>query len=241
MDVVSLADRPDLRDRLPFGAGWPQFVFHDPVAARYLPVVDEAFPDLNLVVLDGGEIVAGGWAVRIRWDGTLEDLPAGWDGALARAARNLERGEEPNTLVTMAAEVVESHRGRGLSPVVLRALLARAWGDALAPVRPTAKAAQPEVSMEAYVARVRGDGLPEDPWLRTHVRLGGEILAVAPESMVVEGCVADWEAWTGLRFERSGKHRVPGALALVDIDVDSDRGRYVEPNVWVRHGRRAGG
>ena len=240
MEIVSVAERPDLAEQLPFGEGWPRFMFHDPVAARLLPVVEQAFADLNLVVLDGDEIVAGGWAVRIAWDGTLEDLPGGWDGALERAVAQLEAREPANTLVTMAAEVVAARRGKRLSPFVLRALLDRAEDHALAPVRPTGKAAHPELAMEEYAAQVREDGLPADPWLRTHVRLGGELLSVAPESMVIEGTVADWEEWTGLTFASSGAYAVPGALALVEIDVEADRGRYVEPNVWVRH-RPAGG
>lgn len=239
MEIVALADRPELRDRLPFGDGWPGFLFHDPVAARCLPIVEESFPELNLVVLDGTEIVAGGWAVRVRWDGTVEDLPAGWDGALERAVADLEAGHDTDTLVTMAAEVVPARRGRGLSRIVLGELLALAPERAVAPVRPTQKALHPEVPMEEYVAWRRTDGLPIDPWLRTHVRLGGEILSVAPRSMVIEGSIAEWESWTGMRMDGSGRYVVPGGLDLVEIDVAADHGRYVEPNVWVRH--RPGG
>lgn len=235
MKTVSLLERPELGDDLPFGAGWPRFLFHDPVAARCLPIVDEAFPDLNLVILDDGEIVAGGWAIRIRWDGTVESLPAGWDDALERAVSDLEGGRDTDTLVTMAAEVISARRGLGLSRVVLRELLSRAPERAIAPVRPTMKARYPELSMEQYVEQRQEDGLPADPWLRTHVRLGGEILTVAPRSMVIEGTVSDWESWTGMEFRDSGRYVVPGALDLVEIDIPADRGRYVEPNVWVRH------
>lgn len=241
MQTVSLAERPELGDDLPFGEGWPRFLFHDAVAARCLPIVEDAFPDLNLVVLDAGEIVAGGWAVRIRWDGTLEDLPAGWDDALERAVGDLEAGGETNTLVTMAAEVVSARRGLGLSRVILRELLSRAPARAIAPVRPTMKTLYPELAMEHYVERRTEDGFPVDPWLRTHVRLGGQIVAFAPRSMVIEGSVADWTSWTGMEFCDSGRYAVPGALDLVEIDVAADRGRYVEPNVWVLHRPVAGG
>jgi hypothetical protein len=47
--------------------------------------------------------------------------------------------------------------------------------------------------------------------------------------------VRDWERWTGLRFPDSGDYVVPGALTTVRIDRRRDRGRYVEPNVWMRH------
>jgi hypothetical protein len=33
----------------------------------------------------------------------------------------------------------------------------------------------------------------------------------------------------------SGEYVVPGALELVTIDRNVDRGTYVEPNVWMVH------
>jgi hypothetical protein len=39
----------------------------------------------------------------------------------------------------------------------------------------------------------------------------------------------------GVSFPESGRYEVPGALDLVEIDREQDRGLYVEPGVWVRH------
>ncbi len=89
--------------------------------------------------------------------------------------------------------------------------------------------------MAEYVERRRPDGLPEDPWLRVHVRAGGEIVRVAPASMTVSGSLAEWRAWTGLPFDRDGAVEVPGALTPVHCDLAQDHAVYVEPNVWVRH------
>jgi hypothetical protein len=69
-----------------------------------------------------------------------------------------------------------------------------------------------------------------------HERLGAELLRVAPASMTVEGPVGEWEEWTAMAFPESGDYVVPGALVPVTIDRDRDLGRYVEPNVWMRHG-----
>jgi hypothetical protein len=187
------------------------------------------------VLVDGDEIVAGGWAIRLGWDGTLADLPAGWDDALERAVADLDAGRRGDTLVTMAAEVVGSRRGQRLSSLVLRELIARAPERAIAPVRPTEKALSPRMPIEDYAALLRADGLPQDPWLRTHVRLGGRMLGIATRSMVIEGTVAEWERWTQLSFPASGAYVVPGALAPVEIDREADRGLYVEPAVWIRH------
>ena len=53
--------------------------------------------------------------------------------------------------------------------------------------------------------------------------------------MTITGTVSEWEAWTGMPFPDSGEYVVPGALVPVSIDRELDRGRYVEPNVWVLH------
>jgi hypothetical protein len=68
-----------------------------------------------------------------------------------------------------------------------------------------------------------------------HERLGAEILGVCPGSLLVTGTVAEWEEWTGLAFPDSGAYVVEDALVPVEIDRDEDVGRYVEPNVWMRH------
>ncbi len=38
-----------------------------------------------------------------------------------------------------------------------------------------------------------------------------------------------------MRFPESGTYSVPGALRPIEIDVEADRGVYVEPNVWMHH------
>jgi hypothetical protein len=65
--------------------------------------------------------------------------------------------------------------------------------------------------------------------------LDAQIVKVADPSMVIESTIADWENWTQLRFPESGQYIVPGALNPIAIDRETDRGRYIEPNVWMRH------
>ena len=103
----------------------------------------------------------------------------------------------------------------------------------IAPVRPTLKEQYPLIPIERYVAWRREDGAHFDPWLRVHERVGGEIVAAAPESMLIEAPVTEWEEWTGMRFPEDGTYVFPGALA--PLEVKGGSGRHVEPNVWVRH------
>lgn len=109
------------------------------------------------------------------------------------------------------------------------------FGELVAPVRPAGKAAEPHTPMRDYAFRTRDDGLPADPWLRTHVRAGGEIVGVCRRAMVVPGTLAEWRAWTGLPFDRTGDVLVPGALVPVHRGVEHDHAVYVEPGVWMRH------
>ncbi len=89
--------------------------------------------------------------------------------------------------------------------------------------------------MERYIDWRGEDGLPFDPWLRLHVRLGGAVVGTCPRAYVVEGSVAEWEGWTRMSFPESGAYIVPGALHPVEVDTEADRVRYVEANVWVSH------
>ena len=100
-------------------------------------------------------------------------------------------------------------------------------------MRPTWKERYPLIPIERYAEWRRDDGSHFDPWLRVHERVGGQIVAPAPESMFMEAPVADWEAWTGMRFPEDGTYVFPGALA--PLEVRGGVGRHVEPNVWVRH------
>jgi hypothetical protein len=122
---------------------------------------------------------------------------------------------------------------------VLEELTRRAVEDGLvhvvAPLRPTWKHRYPLVPMAEYAVWVRDDGLSVDPWIRTHQRMGAEVLGPAPRSMVIEGNVAEWETWADMAFPVSGDYVVPDALNLVHVDREQDRAVYVEENLWVRH------
>ena len=53
--------------------------------------------------------------------------------------------------------------------------------------------------------------------------------------MVVDEPIPFWETWSKRRFDQSGEYAVDGGLAPVAIDVESQTGRYEEPNVWVTY------
>lgn len=95
------------------------------------------------------------------------------------------------------------------------------------------QARYPLIPIDTSMTWRRADGTHFDPWLRIHERVGGEILAAAPRSMVMEAPVAEWEEWTDMLFPADGEYVFPGAPA--PLVVTAGVGRHVEPNVWVRH------
>lgn len=241
MQIVTAADRPDLEDQASkaFREKWPEFIFHDDVPAKYMGRVEEHFSRYNIFVLDDGAVVAGGWGVPLAWDGSVADLPDGYDDALVRSVEGHEVDRQATTLSFMAAAVAATHDKRGLATAALTELTRRACEDGLehviAPLRPTWKHRYPTFAMAEYATWVRDDGLSIDPWIRTHQRMGARVLGPASRSMVVEGTVADWESWTGMAFPATGDYVVPDCLGLVRIDRERDQGVYVEENLWVQH------
>ncbi len=243
VEVVSVADRPDLTEQLwTFADGWPRFMLEDQLG-NMMEVLPEYFPRLQLLVLDraGRTAVAKAHAVPFPWDGTLEELSdQGWDDMLGMGVRAGMYGCETHAVSALEISVRPHLRGAGLSTVALAALREAVSGegyrDLFAPVRPNGKPGEPHSSMSEYAFRTRPDGLPVDPWLRVHVRAGGRILRVCPASMTISGSLAQWRAWTGLPFDTDGDVVVPGALVPVHVSVEHDHAVYVEPNVWVHHG-----
>jgi hypothetical protein len=184
-------------------------------------------------------VVANAFTIPFYWDGTLRNLPQGWDQVLAWGFADHAVGRKPNTLSALSAELAPGYQGKGLSAEPLKQMrrVAATHGltSLVAPVRPTLKSRYPLVPIERYAYWTRDDGLPFDPWLRTHARLGAEILKVAPQSMYIPGTVAQWEEWSGQSFPISGRYAVEQALEPIAIDLEADLGEYYEPNVWMRH------
>jgi GNAT superfamily N-acetyltransferase len=242
LGTVTLAERPDLVEAMwAVPSSMPEYMFHDPVADLFFGRLPEVFPDYQLPTLDEHDAVVGKInSLPFEWDGTDEDLPdRGWDAVLERGFRDHDRGRPRTAVSLLEARVAPDHQGLGLSSQLLEATLRRVFGlglrDLFGPVRPTRKSEEPRTPMPEYATRVREDGLPYDPWLRVHARLGARIVRVCPLSMTIPGTLAQWRSWTGLTCDTSGLVDVPGALAPVHVSVEQDHAVYVEPNVWMHH------
>ena len=238
MQTATVAERPDLaapawertRDTL------PEYNNHGDVLNVYWSRLTEERPEFQFHLIgDSEEILARARSIPVRWDGTIDDLPAGIDGAIARA---FDEGGA-NVLCALVIMVPRDLQSRGLSATAVEAMRAIArehgLGSLIAPVRPSWKERYPLVPIERYAAWRRADGLLFDPWMRVHERLGATVVKAEPRSLRITGTVGEWEEWTGLTFPESGEYWFGGGLATVAIDREADRGGYWEPNVWMHH------
>jgi hypothetical protein len=235
---ATVNDRPDLVE-----PGWqltrdllPEYNNHGATLGKYWGRLIDELPEFQLHLLgDGEEILARVRSVPVRWNGTPEDLPDGIDGAIAQG---FDEGEH-NTLCALLVAVPRAVQRAGVSAAALSAMseVARrhGFGSLIAPVRPSAKEHYPLVPIERYATWRRPDGLPFDPWMRVHERLGASVLKPEPRSLEITSSVSDWEDWIGLALPESGDYWFPGGLSTVSIDRSQDRGQYFEPNVWMHH------
>lgn len=240
--ITTLAERPELASRIyEIRDRWPVFMGQDKLANALFHQVASTFPEHCVVATtEDGTLVARGRSIPFAADGPGRELypEGGWDSVLLWGFSDHQQGREPTAVSALDIVVDSAHLGQGLSKAVLagmRDAVRKSGRNFVAPVRPTEKHRWPLAPTSEYAVRIRHDGLPDDPWLRVHVRAGGTIVKVAPASMVMTGSLAQWRAWTGLPFDRDGDVEVPEALVPVHCDLTHDYAVYVEPNVWVHH------
>jgi GNAT superfamily N-acetyltransferase len=245
LQIFSLRQRPDLvgavfADEL--DAIWPPYMHHDAAAKLYFrKPAFERYLDYAFAGLIDGKVVGRAFSVPFAFniEGRSELPDGGWDQVIRWAHEDSAIGRAPTTMSALEIAFIPEARGGGHSRMMLEAFKACArrmgYAEVFAPVRPNQKHLRPRMPMRDYIALTHADGMPVDAWLRTHVRIGGSIVKVAPCSMTIVGTIAEWAQWTGTTFERSGEVEIAGALAPVLVSVEQDHAVYVEPNVWVRH------
>jgi GNAT superfamily N-acetyltransferase len=248
--VFTLAERPDLRAQLfsaEFQSGLPEFMRHDPAAALYYSDGNlDRYVDFALAAVDRerpDRAIGRAFSVPFAFGAGIADRDAlpddGWDAVIRWAYQDYLKGRAANAVSALEINVLAPYRGRGIAQLMLAAMQentrTRGFTDLYAPLRPSDKHLEPLTPFADYVARRRGDGLPHDSWIRTHVRVGATIVRVAPTSMVIPGTLAEWSGWTGMPFDRSGAAIVPGALSPVHVSVEQNHAVYIEPNLWIHH------
>ena len=142
VEIATVAERPELtelaweRTRDPL----PEYNNYGDVLNGYWGQLTEERPDFQFHLLgDDGDIVARARSIPVRWDGSVNDLPVGIDGA---SARGFDEGGA-NVLCALVIMVPRDIQGRGVSAAAVKAMaeIARrhGLGSLIAPVRPSWK------------------------------------------------------------------------------------------------------
>lgn len=247
--LQTVADDPTLAETIQamIDRIWPPFVTQASMPKGHTLPFDwfgifDRWPQLQFVLIDpvDGVMVGACNALTLAWDGPAEELPdEGWNWVMHQAVLDLEAGRTPTMGSALSVTIDPTRRGQQLSSVALRAmkLLLQETGVKrfFAPVRPTTKARYPITPMAEFMRWQNAEGLPLDPWMRVHVRLGGRMIKACNRSQPLAGRVAQWEEWLGLPLPASGEYVGPGLLSTLWVDREADEGVNWEPNVWIEH------
>ena len=87
MKVVRYADRPDLLERRfeeLTQPTFPAYMNENEPGNLYWDRLYTDFPDFQVALVDGDDLLAEAHAIPLPWDGSLEDLPSGWDEGFVR-------------------------------------------------------------------------------------------------------------------------------------------------------------
>jgi hypothetical protein len=242
--VTTCAEHPELFEASVVleNETWDELSFLDYTAAHHdhYDELLERFPEYHLcmIELQTGELVATGMCVPLHVPDQTELPREGWDWVVDTASNR--SAKRANTVGALSISVPEQHRHKGLARDMINTMRALAtindYSSVIAPVRPSAKCQHPFVPMDDYVSWRDERGRMYDPWLRSHVAVGGKVVGVCDRSMVVEQPIEFWRSWTWSNLDQDGRVPFKGALVPLEVDVATGIGRYAEPNVWVRHG-----
>ena len=195
---------------------------HNESGGRYWERLYDEHPDFQLALLDGDELVA-----------ELHSLPLAWDGTRRRPARRLGRRVHPRLRERPRGGPCSARSRSRWRPSGRAGSSRRTCSRRCATRRPGAASASssrrsgrrssalPADPDRAYSGWRRADGSHFDPWLRVHERVGGELIAPAPESMVIEAPVADWEEWTGSRSPTTATTSCPACSRRSSVATGS--------------------
>ena len=195
MHITTLAERPEFADAIwELSDQWPPFMLEDPSGDLYYSSIAERWADWTLLAIDDDRLMARGHCITFALGEVIgrPDLPdSGWDGIIHMAYLDSLRKREPTTVGALEILIHPDARGTGLAGDLITAMrdlaAERGFDRVVIPVRPSAKHLEPLTPIDEYAWRTREDGLPHDPWLRTHVRIGGRILKVCPTAMTIPG------------------------------------------------------
>ncbi len=220
--------------------GFPEIIHKSPVILKYWKSVERYFPKCQLFAINElGDVVGFINSIPFYWDDALDKLPReGWDWMLVKGVKDYESNVKPNSLGGLQIIVSKNYLGQGYSKVIInkakQLVKDFSFDHLLIPIRPIYKSRHPHMSMTEYM-EYRVDDKIYDPWIRTHLKGGAEIINICDKAMHIYGDLAFWEGIMKREIHKSGSYIVKGALNPVEIEVSKDYGEYFEDNIWISY------
>lgn len=221
-------------------ASFPDIIFESEVVKHGWDKIEKYFPEYQIFYVDENDDMIGFInAVPFYWNQPLEELPdEGWDWLVEQSIKGYEEGIKPNCIGGLQIIVAKDHLGKGYSKSLIKegkkVQEALGFKNFLIPIRPTFKSKYPQMEMTEYM-QLKSKGKIYDPWIRTHMSSGAEIIKICPNAMHIYGDLPIWERLLNQKITTSGQYIVEGALNPVDINVKENYGEYREDNIWINY------
>ncbi len=221
-------------------SAFPEVIFQSEIVKHGWPTIEKYFPEYQIFFIDDDDNLIGLLnSIPIFWNHPLHDLPdEGWDWLVEKGIKGYENNIKPNCLGGLQIIVSKDHLGKGYSKKLItegrKKQSELGFKNFVIPIRPTFKSNYPEMDMEEYID-FKTEGKVYDPWIRTHLSSGAEIIKVCPRAMTITGDIKYWEGLLGRKIEKSGYYIVEGALNTVLIHKEENVGIYHEDNIWINY------
>jgi len=217
---------------------FPEVILRSQIIKDYWGKLEKCFPQSQIFIIDENKNLIGFMnAIPLFYDLPLTELPdEGWDWLMKKGIKDFENNLMPNTLGGLQIIVTKEYQGKGYSKLLISRgkQLKEILGlkNFIIPIRPILKHKYPKEKMKDYM-NLRENGEIFDPWIRTHIKSGAEIIKVCTNSMNVTGDINFWEQLLYKKIFHSGTYEIKGALNLVSIEIENNYGEYKEENIWV--------
>jgi len=217
---------------------WSPAMLHLSTGTGHWPKLEEYFPEYQVFLISGdGEVIGFANTIPFSWNNDLNDLPdRGWDLLIAKGITDFENKLRPDCLGGLQIGVNKKYQGQGISKILVNCAKNQFKNHKfkyfIIPIRPVLKYKYPLIPMEKYCKWQENDK-PFDPWIRTHLHSGAEIIKLCNKSMELTGSISEWEKHSGLKIIESGEYIVDGLLKPVTMDIERDRGLYYDENIWI--------
>ncbi|QDT12898.1 GNAT family N-acetyltransferase [Planctomycetes bacterium K23_9] len=221
---------------------YPRFLVEDFIRSEPWSRLRSYFPEFQFGIVEDAtdKMVAQGSCLPLPWNHPLDELPnTGCDWALTTGLDARSKNIAPTILSASSIAVLPEYRRQGLSHCLLDYMqeLARYshYSALILAACPSHKHLYPLTPMDRYINWQDKSGFAFDPWLRTNLQRGAELIGICGRSTVVVESIGKWEELTRMRFPETGSYIIPGATAPLDVNYENDRATYIEPNVWLSY------